>query len=1069
MELQNQLYSQVAQAAYRSVECYEGWELDAANGLCYIQSPGSTADYTTAQACCNTLGAEILSYNLLNDVQTLYGASPIIWTDVHFDPSAGAGGDWVDKNNIGVSVGWSGTPPTPSPAPTYNCAVTDGLYTETDCTSAQEYICQESIPIVSNFDFHYQRGSSYFIASNPSDVFGPLNTGKVDVFWTRTEGQIYDSIWDATAPTNSFTLYGYTAKEGFGASLAYLHDQVIDHQLFIGAVESYKAPVGCYPAAVSNNGKVYVYHGEYTKWTAAQILLPPARFTRNNYFGKVIDADKANLHTMVVGCKGCNYTINNGAVFVYEATPSASHWSQTQVLVPSFGYDKVAVDRVRIHDKSILSDSGERAIVWRLLPHLNYAEGLDEEKNTLEGERVSRGLQTLPARWSQLQALSPATYSLSSFDVFDDTIVLGSSDTPNGAYTSVGAVYVLYPNTPDFDYHPKKPTPMQWTLHQTLFPPTPSTGIRFGKDVSIAANRMYVLDSSTSYLGYVYARPHRAGYWSLQQIVTYGAPTFGTTLEGSTTYSLVSSLTYALEVHDQTTQWGCLIVSVEDQFGDGWDTAFLTVTSEEGHIKDVFHPTCDQPNPFQFRYCPSLPKSRGRYSFSVPDAVKAKFRWEILWRIFVESTGEWIVGTWDTVIDFEWDIDSWGFHMVHIRNALSTNNTCQPCHTRPTMKPTPVHRYLKGGTSHPTISPAPTLPTTQGTVWQYLLVDGGADDWFTPSHKSTSYYISDVDGRRLLSVGTLCPSDLTTSKLCWEDLPDGEYVIRVGGALNSFSGSHTFKWCKATNPIPAQSQVVVRVEERDCRILSYFSRADYCGITLDYDIVVEFDLVISGVETDLTRAESEQITKALDSVFHGFVSCQMLSTSHVALGLEVRLNARFGHLASGYDLTNAATITSIETRMTQAFQNNQRGILAALLSGESKSNLHHATDVVFISLRFVGSINEPIPPEFISEEVVTILPVELEEEPYMAPIYLSGSGGLVLIFTALVVALMVVLRSKHQPVNPLKLECGDTFKDDSGLSSLRSLLSSDPPSLVLRGSFEHPLDPRAITKEQSGP
>lgn len=1022
MEIGHQMYSRVAQGGYSSYECYDGWVLDTKNQLCYIQSPGGVTNWNAAVACCAAIGGEILSYQLLPDVQFYYPSlSSVIWTDIHYD-----GANWVDKNNANGVFSWAGAPPaTPALTP---CATADSAFYAVDCAEDHEYFCQSSIPIVSDFDFHDQRGSSLFIAANPSDKWGPSNTGRVDVFWTRTEDSVFDNLWDSSTPANSFTLYGYTTQEGFGASVSYIQDHVIDNQLFVGAVASYKAPSGCTPASTLNNGKVYVYHGEYTKWTADQILLPPTEFYEQSFFGANIDTDKAYLHTLIVGCKGCNYTTNSGAIFVYEANPSASKWSETQVLTPAFGYSHLAADRVRIHDKIILGDSDNRALVWRLLPHLNSAENIEEDKH----HDIYRNLQALPSRWSQQQSITPPqSYTMSSFDVFDDTIVLGSTDVPLGANTNVGAVYVYYPSSPDFGYHSKKPQPMQWTINQVLFPPSPASSMYFGKEVSIAADEMYIL--SGNQVGYLYARPSRAGHWSVQQAVIHGATTIGAVLEGSTIYSLINNITYALEVHDQSSNWNCLIVSVEDQFGDGWDNAMLTVSTPEDPKKDEFHPTCDLPNPFQFRYCPSKPR-HGVYSFSIPDAAKSKYHWEILWRVFVESSGNWIIGTWDTIMDFEWDFDQRGFRALHIHRPLPSNVTCQPCHTRPTMKPTPLHRNLKGGTAHPTISPAPTLPTTSGTVWQYLLVDGGSDDWYVPEHKSTSYYISDIEGRRLLSFGTLCPSDLATTKLCWEDLPDGEYVLRIGGALNNFHGSHTLKWCKAANPIPAQSQVVVRIADRDCQFLSYFSREDFCGIQLDYDVIVDFELFIMGVKNQMTTTEASQLTMALNSVFHGFVSSTVTSAVPVNSGLLVRLHAKFNRAASGYDLSNPTVLTSLESEMTLTFHDNQREIWTSLLSAETMSELHHATGVTFLSLHFIGTEHEQLSPSLIADEITTYEPLVPQEEVQTAPLFLSIFGVLLLILTLILATMMTVTRFYQQQETTMN-ESNESSKDESGLLS----------------------------------
>eukprot|EP00604_Paraphysomonas_vestita_P000950 CAMPEP_0174817660 /NCGR_PEP_ID=MMETSP1107-20130205/134_1 /TAXON_ID=36770 /ORGANISM="Paraphysomonas vestita, Strain GFlagA" /LENGTH=648 /DNA_ID=CAMNT_0016028579 /DNA_START=72 /DNA_END=2015 /DNA_ORIENTATION=- len=648
MELYNYRYTSVAQTSYPLYVCWSGWSAGL-SGYCYKKNPsGTTEIYTDAVACCNSLGGQLVSNSAVYDAYTTLSLSSPIYTDLHYSSSA-----WVNAaGNAVTGIPWDSSGDPHSLAAPLSCAT--GSYSSSgsptvqfsgkDCAVANDYVCQVGAPYKSNIDFYDQRGTSHFIASNPSAAYGPASvspgTGKVDIYWSRTQNQIFDQSWDSE---NQFTLYGYKQEEGFGRSLSYLQDQVTKHQLFVGALPPTKTPVACNVPFALNQGKVYVYDGEFTKWTANQILLPPAEFNEQNFYAKTIDSDKAHLHTLIVGCYGCNYTTNSGAVFVYETDPTTKSWSQSQYLTPSSGNLNLGKERVRIHDNLIAADSGSKVLLWTKSQDQKNIASISNSLIKTEDAKPQ------PKVWSQLQELTALAYTFTNFDLYDETIVLSSTTVPYNSKVNVGAVFVLYPNTPEFGIVAKKPQPLQWSVHQILYPPAPiSMNYVFGRDVSISDNRMVV--TSGNLASFVYVRPSKTGFWSLQQ--TIGAVFIDPIIDGSTIYSLTSAST--IRVYDQSSSWDCLVVSVEDHFGDGWGDSLLTVRTPAGPTKDEFAPRCDIENPFQFRYCPSKTEHEGIYSFSIPDAVKSKYYWEIVWRVFVESTGEWIVGNWDTIMDFEW-------------------------------------------------------------------------------------------------------------------------------------------------------------------------------------------------------------------------------------------------------------------------------------------------------------------------------------------------------------------------------------------------------------------------------
>lgn len=375
-------------------------------------------------------------------------------------------------------------------------------------------------------------------------------------------------------------------------------------------------------------------------------------------------------------------------------------------------------------------------------------------------------------------------------------------------------------------------------------------------------------------------------------------------------------------------------------------------------------------------------------------------------------------------MDFEWDASTGSFSPKKITKKLSNNVTCQSCKTRPTPKPTPLLlRHLKGGddgiahTLSPTISPAPTIKVSSGTVWQYFEVSTDSVDWFVDSHKSTSYYISDIEGHRLLSVGTFCSTSAGTSKLCWEDFPDGEYVLRIGGALNPYSEDHSIKWCKSANHIYAQTQVVVKIADRDCEVISYITRQQFCKTQLDFDTIVEFELVLSGITSELTSTDSQQIANALDSVFHGFTTASIISSSLTSNGLYLVINAHLNNHASGYDLSDPTVITQIESNMKTIFQNSERNLWVALVSTDSKSLLHSVSQVSFVSLHFIGTETPALTLNQIADEVVTFYPETIEEEPKEASYLLSTIGYIFMISSLVLVAIFMAVRKETKSIS----------------------------------------------------
>jgi len=328
--------------------------------------------------------------------------------------------------------------------------------------------------------------------------------------------------------------------------------------------------------------------------------------------------------------------------------------------------------------------------------------------------------------------------------------------------------------------------------------------------VGTANSEIYVLERSN-------------GMWSQQQVLT--ALDAENVLLDQGLLVAYSDTTTNFTSYSADEEWNCLRVEVMDQFGDGWDGAMLHIEAPDGSVQR-FAPYCGEtPSPLTFRYCPpSLEDSVGGiYKLYIQDAPKAKFNWEILWRVYREfgSTGEWFTGNHETRMDFFFDIPEVSFQERKM-HELQHNATCSQCPSEgPKPKPKAKARALKSGTTA-----APTLSYTQQSSFDILTVETVGTEWFREDYQGTEYYISDAEGHRLFHRGTLCEGSVTQD--CWVGLPDGEYVLRVGGNLLGDSGDHSWEFCgRATGAAQEELQFIIR--NGACIPLSHISSTAYCS------------------------------------------------------------------------------------------------------------------------------------------------------------------------------------------------------------------------------------------------
>lgn len=687
-----------------------------------------------------------------------------------------------------------------------------------------------------------------------------------------------NTIWEEVATLSNPDTSG--ASSDFGRNLDLAGNTITGNMLLVG---------GLFGASV--------FKGDYNMWSASQLLAPPEGDFRAGDFsrwGESVAFDRATLKTAVVGCSNCHtcsnctetYNLAGGALYIFETTPKTKgDWTQTQVLHPKNAGD-------------VFGCAGGSGAVPAA-----FAIG---DQVALDGDSLVAGaafgycdpqsailFRKTGGQWSEQQIFHSPVTPVYRFEVEDDTIMLSSLDVTLNGNSNVGAVYVNYPNTEKYGAKPKPKSSPQWSLHQILMPPVAfqGTDFSFGVDMSIEGNTAVI--TSLSDAMFVYTRPEQKGFWSLQQVIRQAATDEfrDVLMEGSKIYAINKKNGIAdvqTDVYTMDSTWDCIVVSVEDQFGDGWDGARLQIEQPNGE-KSFHAPVChatDNEDGWQFRYCPRLESDDGLYKLSIVDAPKSKFFWEIQWRVFEESTGAWYQGNHATRMDFFFDSRRTSFNRRAITKNIDANITCHKCPPRPPEKPKPK-RALKGSTHAPTISPAPTLAqTAEVENWQYLEMSGS--DWFDEQHRGINFYISDAAGHRLISAGTKCDANPAA---CWQQLPDGDYILRITGNLNKNRDTAMWAFCGRVGGYG--TQLDFRVKHGECDALESLSRQQYCTDVLKAELLSEIQIILYGVSetsvlSQLSAADHESFATAFSALLPGVSSNQVkISALEVVDGVSV--------------------------------------------------------------------------------------------------------------------------------------------------------------------------------------
>ena len=735
------------------------------------------------------------------------------------------------------------------------------------------------------------------------------------------------------------------------------------------------------PAAVGSattSGSVYVFEGNRYMWSEQQRL--SARDTKPNVgtdFGTTVAATEGADYLLIGAPSDDDKAVLSGSVYSFKLHTISSRRLDQNPPVPSHILTRPLPPLPPSPTMKIWSQQ-QKLVIKEGIPNIMFGFSSSVYGTTavigapgVQGGYVTGGyvgaayvfsLNTALCSWSQQQKISPPSSVTGSggFATFMSmygkylAIAYSTQDFVSGGVTTqgAGAVYI-------YKIVSSSKGTFRVSLMSTLVQPdAPLPGDNFGSSLSLYGTTLFIggqqsFTSPGSGSGKIYVYNTNGKSWTLETELVDPTGATGVQFVNPTVLGMTAFVTdsqpnayyYAADGN-----WSCLIVSVGDQFGDGWDKAKLVITAPDG-TTDTFAPYCNSRNPFVFRYCPLLPTDNGVYTLSVPRAPDSKFFWEIYWNVAIQYTNEVFRGDHGTQMTFVFNGTTGAFAFVSGVN-IQTNTTCKVCPGKPSPKPTPEHlkplkpdaavpkavkvpgsvtgvqaapklfRKLQQSTPTPTSVPTqwPTLNSSAYDDWQWIkLYDSTADGWFVPDGSGTSYYISDTEGNHLITSGTLC--DDMISYQCWVPLKDGTYVLRVGGGLTIDSGDHTWSFCGKTGG--AQQQLVFTIADGECEPLMTFSKNQYC--VTGGRINLKGKLLLKGMDNDTDLTSGDELV--LDQLISYFV--KILDASDVSIN-SVAFNGQLdGHVVTftatvpekaGYDFHSYDSVSSLRSYFYNALE-----------------------------------------------------------------------------------------------------------------------------------------------------
>ena len=757
--------------------------------------------------------------------------------------------------------------------------------------------------------------------------------------------------------------------------------------------------------------------------------IPTAVEDSDYHFGRTVSIDKQSMDTAAISCTGCDPGLyktgtidaseagsqGRGAVYIYKGNEATNyrHWTATQILWPRhnrwyyFGGGFTQMD-----GNTLVADACRGT-------HCTDDTFVRREYNAPSTDLFIYVKQEKTGLWSEQQVLTDPVMEAEAFSkifnavsLHDDTIAMGytlqvssyGSTATQGTDQQAGLVLVWYPNKPNYElketFRHKAGVKLrgksnnspalnqhQWSLQQFLRNEVASTSFKtyFGMYLSISGDRMAVAargitsgSPATQPVVTLFTRPRQGGLWSQQQILIHPDEA----KEDVTSALIYNNIfaTHGLQgpmVQYQSEmahgKWKCLLVSMFDEFGDGWDTAKLRVSYSDGTY-DYYYPDCNSPNPLEFEYCPSMSYQGGTYTFEIVDHVEAKFNWEIEWKVqmnLVEFQGMYgnssdvFLADRHSRMSFYWNPITLSFEKLETQHLIKSTISCSDCPERGSS-----HRIRRGlssagmervsskygedvkralshsaKTAAPTVSPAPTMAQSEEYIaeWEKLVMttSNPLQPWFKDDRSGTYFILTDLEGKRIIRRESQCGGGLTPlTHSCWmnypEPIPDGEYIARIGGARAGLAtGLHTWSFCGVDGGQLEHFQF--KVQNGQCYPVQRFTKSRFCSFKEGSGVLAEMIIDLGAFEgSELMKKQRQSIFQSLSNLIpdtrardYSISSEKRGSDGHMHITVKLHLNL----LEHGFDPSDFTAISELEEKYNKyMYEAATSGALATAFS-----------------------------------------------------------------------------------------------------------------------------------------
>jgi hypothetical protein len=493
---------------------------------------------------------------------------------------------------------------------------------------------------------------------------------------------------------------------------------------------------------------------------------------------------------------------------------------------------------------------------------------------------------------------------------------------------------------------------LSWSTRQILYPPVLTSSLvpqsNFGSDLSIYRDTLIIGEQGTSRV-YYYSRQSSSsssssviGLWSHQQTLlpsqknvlfysdNYLSNSYLITLGLISTPGTSQLTSISMDFRISSQDWKCLLLSLEDTFGDGWgDDVYLTLTTPLGKrfSYTMIMSSFETPNPFVIRYCPDeleydhfLSLSSASASSSTSSSVTTTylieidrgnqsianigpFFWEIQYRTQIEGSDEEegtagvVYGNYGTKVTYTFNWETKSFEYLSSSRALpspsssSSTSSCESCRV-----------YSQSEITYSAL-------VSDESNWRYLnmFTNTPSLPWYNQhdSYHSTNYFLSDIFGSKLIYSGTMCLEDINdpgngNMHSCWLDIPsDGTYLLRISGALytnpntssSSFSSPnpsisssiHSWNFCHQTGDANSHIYFTISNSGLDCVINGIYPLEVYTSSDLQSFITIDGTLSIRRSSQSSPNGESFVFLTAADRSLFSQAIISVLSNMGTSL------------------------------------------------------------------------------------------------------------------------------------------------------------------------------------------